>query len=152
MFKAPLTPLVFGYPWLHQHNPVIDWKKESILRWGEECHMSCLKAATPSVDPLTNFPFSEPPDLSSVPPIYHDLKQVCKDRARSLPPHRPYDCRIDLLPAAPLTTSHLSSLSQPERESMDKYINESHTAAPRSSFSRGSPSSLSWTCATPTIW
>ena len=33
-----------------------------------------------------------PPDLTLVPPEYHDLAQVfSKDQALSLPPHRPYD-------------------------------------------------------------
>ncbi|KAG1967775.1 retrotransposable element [Pimephales promelas] len=39
-------------------------------------------------------------DLSNVPAEYLDLKEVfSKSRAASLPPHRPYDCAIDLLPA-----------------------------------------------------
>lgn len=38
-------------------------------------------------------------DLINVPPEYHDLKEVFrKVKATSLPPHRPYDCAIDLLP------------------------------------------------------
>ncbi|KAL4009381.1 hypothetical protein ACER0C_003233 [Sarotherodon galilaeus] len=129
VFKAPLTPLVLGYPWLCLHNPVIDWRKESISGWGEECHMSCLKAATPAMNLSPSKTISEPPDLSSIPSVYHDLAQVfCKDKARSLPPHRPYDCGIDLLPGAPLPTSRLYSLSRPEWESMEKYINESLAA------------------------
>ncbi|KAG1935767.1 retrotransposable element [Pimephales promelas] len=39
-------------------------------------------------------------DLSNVPEEFHDLKEVfSKSRAASLPPHRPYDCAIDLMPA-----------------------------------------------------
>ncbi|KAG1956955.1 retrotransposable element [Pimephales promelas] len=39
-------------------------------------------------------------DLPNVPAEYLDLKEVfSKSRAASLPPHRPYDCAIDLLPA-----------------------------------------------------
>lgn len=30
-FHAPLTPLVLGFPWLRQHNPVLDWKEERVL-------------------------------------------------------------------------------------------------------------------------
>ena len=60
-----------------------------------------------------------PPDLSLVPPIYHDLGEVfSKCRALTLPPYRPYDCAIDLLPGAPL----------PEREAMEKYIKDSLSA------------------------
>ncbi|XP_030281596.1 uncharacterized protein LOC115586588 [Sparus aurata] len=69
---------------------------------------------------------SEPPDLSSVPPEYHDLAEVfSKQRALSLPPHRPYDCAIEILPGAPLPTSRLYNLSAPERESMETYITDS---------------------------
>ncbi|KAI2664272.1 Transposon Tf2-9 polyprotein [Labeo rohita] len=40
-------------------------------------------------------------DLSGVPRAYHDLRAVfSRSRAASLPPHRPYDCSIDLIPAA----------------------------------------------------
>lgn len=65
-------------------------------------------------------------DLANVPSVYHDLAEVFqKDRAQSLPLHRPYDCAIDLLPGAPLPTSRLYILSLPEREAMEKYISES---------------------------
>ena len=34
----------------------------------------------------------EPPDLSLVPEVYHDLSEVfSKDKALSLPPHQTYD-------------------------------------------------------------
>lgn len=79
--------------------------------------MTCLKA---TISPISSSdPGSAPdsPDLSSIPPIYHDLLEVfSKDRASLLPPHRPYDCGIDLLPGTPLPTSRLYSISQPERE------------------------------------
>uniref|UniRef100_UPI0037E7A689 uncharacterized protein n=1 Tax=Semicossyphus pulcher TaxID=241346 RepID=UPI0037E7A689 len=64
---------------------------------------------------------SDFPDLSCVPPIYLDLKEVFnKSRATSLPPHRPYDCAIDLLPGASPPKGRLYSLSAPEREAMNK--------------------------------
>lgn len=128
VFKAPQTPLVLGHPWLRQHNPHIDWKSELVVGCGVDCHMNCLRAATPpSASPQTNL--SEHPDLTSVPPVYHDLAEVFrKDRAQSLPPQWPYDCAIDLLPGATLPTSRLYSLSQPEREAMEKYITDSLAA------------------------
>uniref|UniRef100_A0A674M8X6 ribonuclease H n=1 Tax=Takifugu rubripes TaxID=31033 RepID=A0A674M8X6_TAKRU len=46
------------------------------------------------------------------------------DNALSLPPHRPYDCPIDLLPGAPYPTGRLYNLSIPE-EVMRNYITES---------------------------
>jgi len=54
-----------------------------------------------------------------------DLGSVfSKDKASSLPPHRPYNCSINLLPGAPLPTSRLYNLSRPERESMEVYIRD----------------------------
>lgn len=66
------------------------------------------------------------PDLRNVPQEYHDLHQAFrKDLALSLPPHRPYDCTIDLLPGAPLPSKRLYNLSVKERVPMEKYIQES---------------------------
>ncbi|KAL0148088.1 hypothetical protein M9458_056628, partial [Cirrhinus mrigala] len=68
-------------------------------------------------------------DLSNVPCEYLDLKGVfSKSRAASLPPHRPYDCAIDLLPGTTPTKGKLYSLSTPEREAMEKYISDSLAA------------------------
>lgn len=61
-----------------------------------------------------------------MPSSYHDLLEVfSKDKALSLPPHRPYDCEIDLLPRAPLPSGQGYSLSRPEREPMESYIHSS---------------------------
>lgn len=61
-----------------------------------------------------------------MPPEYHGLGEVfSKSQALSLPPHRPYECSVDLLLGAPLPTSHLYNLSRPERESLETYIHDS---------------------------
>lgn len=90
----------------------------------------CLKSARPAV--VAAAPPNEPViliELSQVPSVYHELWEVfSKDRALSLPLHRPYDCAIDLLPGAPLPTSKLYNRSRPEREAMEKYIVESLAA------------------------
>ncbi|KAK7910478.1 hypothetical protein WMY93_015162 [Mugilogobius chulae] len=73
-------------------------------------------------------PLQDTPDLSSVPEVYSDLSVVfSKSRALSLPPHRPYDCAIDLLPGAP-PSSRLYNLSKPEQEAMERYIRDSLAA------------------------
>ena len=69
------------------------------------------------------------PDLSSMPPQYHDLGEVfSKSRATSLLPHRAYDCAIDLLAGTSPPRGRLFSLSAPERLAMEKYIGESLAA------------------------
>ena len=61
-----------------------------------------------------------------VPKEYHDLGGVfCKSRATTLPPHRPYDCAIELQSGATPTRGRIFSLSRPEREAMEKYLAES---------------------------
>ncbi len=67
-----------------------------------------------------------PLELSRVPSEYADLCEVfSKTRAASLPPHRPYDCAIDLLPGTCPPRGRLYSLSGPERVAMEEYINDS---------------------------
>jgi len=129
VISCPLTPLVLGYPWLKSHNPHINWVTGSITAWGVDCHSNCLHSALTSTPTSALVSLPEPPDLSSVPEVYHNLATVfSKHHALSLPPHRPYDMVIDLLPGAPLPSSRLFNISRPERETMEKYIRESLAA------------------------
>ncbi|KAK3517551.1 hypothetical protein QTP70_012622 [Hemibagrus guttatus] len=64
-------------------------------------------------------------DLAGVPEDYWDLQMVfSKHRAQTLPPHRPLDCAINLLPGAAPPRGRLFSLSPPEQKAMDEYIQE----------------------------
>lgn len=128
VIRSPHSPLILGLPWLKTHNPHLDWSKGTVNCWSTFCHVHCLKSAlSPQSVQVSKAP--HPPDLSSVPEIYHGLATVfSKQRALSLPPHRPYDCQIDLLPGAQLPSSRLYNLSRPEREVMEKYIKDSLTA------------------------
>ncbi|KAL0202442.1 hypothetical protein M9458_000460, partial [Cirrhinus mrigala] len=47
-----------------------------------------------------------------------------KEKATQLPPHRPCDCAIELLPGTMPTRGRVFLLSQPETESMKQYIEE----------------------------
>lgn len=65
------------------------------------------------------------PDISKVPEVYLDLKEVFnKSEASSLPPQKPYDCGTDLVPGTTPPRGRLFSLSPPEQEAMRKYISE----------------------------
>lgn len=120
LIDSPQVPLVLGLPW---HNPHIDWSTGLILGWSEFCLSSCLVSASPSCYPQNSDSSSDFPNLSNVPPVYLDLKEVFnKSRATSLPLHRPYDCTIDLLHGVSLPKGRLYSLSAPETEAMNKYI------------------------------
>ncbi len=123
----PWPPVVLGHPWLTQHNPRVDWGRNTVSEWSRACYASCLVSAGFSVS--GSVLQDEMGSLSNVPEEYLDLKEVfSKSRAASLPPHRPYDCAIELVPGMSPPKGRLYSLSVPEREAMEKYISDSLTA------------------------
>ncbi|KAG1929330.1 retrotransposable element [Pimephales promelas] len=63
-----------------------------------------------------------PPGNSSSLPGVQEIFD--KQLATTLPPHRPWDCAIDLLPGAVLPRGKIYSLSIPEQKAMDEYIQE----------------------------
>ena len=126
VLRSPHIPLILGYPWLRRHNPNIDWETGAILGWSPSCHQICLKQAAA---PQRSVNLSQVPDVIGVPPEYLDFKEIfSKTRATSLPPHRPYDCAINLHPGTSPPRGRLYSLSAPERVSMETYINNSLAA------------------------
>ncbi len=119
---------MLGHTWLVKHNPHIDWAHKSILAWSPFCLAQCLGAAFSPVVSCSVLQ-EEPVSLVDVPEAYHDLRTVfSKSRASSLPPHRPYDCAIDLLPGTSPPKGRLYSLCRPEREAMESYIHYSLVA------------------------
>lgn len=121
VIHSPEFPVVLGIPWLTRHNPHIDWVTGRILEWGPTCHATCLFFSPPAL-PAESLDSTE---LSQVPAEYRDLKEVfSKRRAASLPPHRHYDCAIDLLPGTTPPRGRIFSLSLPERKAMDDYIQD----------------------------
>ena len=127
LIHAPQQPIILGHPWLKRHNPHIDWVSGSILQWSNYCHAVCLRSASsPASDSAQS---NDVTDLKGVPSEYLALQGVFnKARATSLPPHRPYDCAIDLLPGTSPPRGRLFSLSAPETKAMEKYINDSLAA------------------------
>lgn len=128
VIKTLFVLVILGHPWLVKHNPRIDWPSAKITGWSTPCHASCLHSAQPQANPLLSVCDSSI-DLACIPSDYLDLQAVfSKDQALSLPPHRPYDCAIELLSGATLPSSRLCSLSRPERETMEAYIKSSLAA------------------------
>ncbi len=61
----------------------------------------------------------------SVPQIYLDFVEVFSEKAANeLPPHRPYDCRIDLKPDSSLPYGPIYSLTVEETQALKEYIKE----------------------------
>jgi len=68
---------------------------------------------------------AETPDLSNIPSKYHKFADVfSKTKAEVLPPHRPYDLKIDLEEGAQPPVGPIYSLSASEQEALKKFIEE----------------------------
>ncbi|KAK3535798.1 hypothetical protein QTP70_021111 [Hemibagrus guttatus] len=60
-----------------------------------------------------------------IPACYAPFSDVfCPKRASKLPPHRPWDCAIDLLLGEPVPRGKIYPLSSPEEKAMEEYIEE----------------------------
>ncbi|KAL0190887.1 hypothetical protein M9458_013585, partial [Cirrhinus mrigala] len=100
-----------------------------IIRWSEHCQTNCLVNLphSPSVPVLLSSTQVESPEPSFTPEIpaeYMAFQDVFnKQAATHLPPHRPWDCAIELLPGAQLPKGLVYPLSIPERQAME-YIAE----------------------------
>jgi hypothetical protein len=77
------------------------------------------KGATPA-------PNSETPvDLSNIPEDYHDFADVFSEvKANTLPPHRPYDLKINLEDGTSPPPGPIYSLSQSELKALREFIDE----------------------------
>ncbi len=63
--------------------------------------------------------------IPTIPFDYRAFQDVfSKQAATQLPPHRAWDCAIDLLPGYKLPKGRVYSLSIPERKAMEEYIKE----------------------------
>ncbi|KAK3519698.1 hypothetical protein QTP70_001591 [Hemibagrus guttatus] len=59
------------------------------------------------------------------PGCYSRFQDVfCPRKASKLPPHRPWDCAVDLIPGEPVPKGRIYSLSIPEEKDMEEYIKE----------------------------
>jgi len=68
---------------------------------------------------------AETPDLSNVPSEYHKFTDVfSKNKAEVLPPHCPYDLKINLEEGAQPPVGPIYSLSASEQEALKKFIEE----------------------------
>ncbi len=124
--------IILGRPWLTKHSPKVRWDTSEILQWSKECFQNCLSAVPtpPTFNPSlqinsTHVESPEPLESPSIPSDYGAFQDVfSKQAATRLPPHRPWDCAIDLLPGAKIPKGRVYPLSIPERKAMEEYIRE----------------------------
>ncbi|KAL0152701.1 hypothetical protein M9458_052424, partial [Cirrhinus mrigala] len=122
--------IILGRPWLRLHHPEIRWDPCDITRWSKNCFDHCIsriphRHITPVPLASTQIESPEPINTPEILTEYRAFQDVfSKQAATQLPPHRPWDCAIDLLPGAQLPKGKVYPLSIPERQAMEVYITE----------------------------
>ncbi len=108
VLEGPTVDIILGRPWLILHSPEIRWDPCEVIRWSEFCHQHCLTELprplqkSPAVQiTSTRIESPEPSMTPYVPSDYVAFQDVfSKQAAPQLPPYRPWDCAIDLLPGS----------------------------------------------------
>ncbi len=127
------TDIILGRLWFTVHEPQIDWRTGDVLKWGNQCFPDCfpsLPRPSPPAKPIISLNATStesPVDQQSVdiPEDYSHFSDVfCPKKASQLPPHRPWDCAIDLLPGESVPKGKIYPLSLPEQKAMEEYIEE----------------------------
>ncbi|KAI2650785.1 Transposon Tf2-9 polyprotein [Labeo rohita] len=122
--------IILERPWLVKHDPILSWGTGEIIKWGEGCTTDCFPEIPRPVRkclPVFTTSVESPIEKRSVkiPKIYSSFQDVfCPKRASQLPPHRPWDCAIDLILDAPMPRGKIYPLSLPETQAMEEYIQE----------------------------
>ncbi|XP_069610855.1 zinc finger protein 729-like [Ranitomeya imitator] len=118
LISSPHFPVILGIPWLRSQNTIINWETKEIIFPTRS--NSALTEAVP--ESLATEPHVQ---VSSLPPAYKEFSDLCdKKNADQLPPHRHYDCSIELLPGADIPFGHVYPLAAPELQALKEYIDE----------------------------
>uniref|UniRef100_A0A803SRK7 Gypsy retrotransposon integrase-like protein 1 n=1 Tax=Anolis carolinensis TaxID=28377 RepID=A0A803SRK7_ANOCA len=113
--EVPHFPVILGIPWLTLHDPSISWSNRELQFASKYCQNHCLVAK------VCHTTDTEP--IITLPKKYSEYWDVFNEKeAEKLPPHRPYDCAIDLVEGAPIPRGHLYSLTEPEQEALREFI------------------------------
>ena len=123
LISSPKFPIILGIPWLAIHNPSIDWENHVLHFPSEFCQSNCLQNPQSSAPPIPQVLEQSASELIPLP--YKKFQDVGdKKNADKLPPHRSYDCPIELLPGAEIPFGCIYPLSDPELKALKKYLDE----------------------------
>ncbi|XP_073491307.1 uncharacterized protein [Aquarana catesbeiana] len=116
--------VILGIPWLQAHNPQINWASGNVEFLSGYCLQHCLQGTGREVAQLLCLH----PDvdlLQAIPEPYQDFADVfSKKGAELLPPHRPYDCPIELLPGTEVPFGRIFPLTEQELGTLKQYLDE----------------------------
>ena len=125
IIDAPQYGFILGLPWLVLHNPAIDWEKKSLRFSSTHCKEHCLSNYDkPELLLASLYSIATAAEKEvELPEVYHAFLDVFdKEQAEVLPPHRTYDCQIDLVPGALLPSCRVYALSEKETQFLKEYL------------------------------
>ena len=131
-------PLILGIPWLKTHNPTIDWPTHRVSFTSPLCAQTCLDTRADilgnpsgrSTFPTVNATTVSDEELAQikklVPEAYYEFADVfSKKESEVLPPHRPYDLKLDFKPNEPLPRpGGVFPLAEDELKELHGYLDE----------------------------
>uniref|UniRef100_A0A8C5P6V7 Gypsy retrotransposon integrase-like protein 1 n=1 Tax=Leptobrachium leishanense TaxID=445787 RepID=A0A8C5P6V7_9ANUR len=122
--NTPLFPVILGLPWLRQHDPRISWASGMFAFTSSYCIQHCLSSHHHVVNSVLDTNMT-PQYHTVLPEAYSSFSDVFDEKGVGvLPPRRPYDCPIELLPGAPIPYGRLYPLSELELKVLKGYIQE----------------------------
>jgi hypothetical protein len=132
--------IILGMPWLRRHQPNILWQTNGLQFASDYCLKHCLDSptstqgidelylrplpeqASATVSPHPETPLELPPN---VPACYREYADIfSKKKSQKMPPHRPYDLKIDLVPNAKLPVGNIYPMSPHELKVLKETIDE----------------------------
>ncbi|KAH9246539.1 hypothetical protein BASA81_015914 [Batrachochytrium salamandrivorans] len=130
---------ILGYSWLERHNPRINWVSRMVEFDSPYCLENCCDGSSriqglgkpPDISKTFELPLAPdtilipfrmsvfPPDiLSSFSSLFSE------DQAETLPPHRDFDCAIDLKPGSEPFHGKIYQLTREEDKVMQEWIKD----------------------------
>ena len=121
---APLDgrAVVLGLPWLTFHDPIVSWSTNRLSFHSSYCQTNCFHDM--SVVEVCSIAANEH-NHPVIPSEYSDLADVFNEKdAEVLPPHRPYDCPIDLVEGESPPFCSIYNLSAPELSALKQFLDD----------------------------
>ena len=114
--RLPKHDIILGMPWLAKHDPHVYWRDRRLTFRSSFCRQNCVRS---------NMVVSTLVEIPTIPDAYNDFMDVfSKKEADKLPPHRSYDCPIDLIEGQQPPFGPIYNLSEPELQALKLYIDE----------------------------
>ncbi|KAJ1137499.1 hypothetical protein NDU88_003897 [Pleurodeles waltl] len=124
VIHAPQYGIILGLPWLTHHNPEMNWAERKIVFSSVLCKEHCLQRTQESEVHHSYIATAAEKEVQ-LPKQYSSYEDAFDEKeAENLPPHRPYDYQIDLVPGGILPNCRVYALSEHENQHLRKYLDQ----------------------------